>query len=90
MSGVTAAETPGQVEQRHRDEWQRNAQMAADAIEAGDADALRLAKLAAETIKLRQDCERKAWCLDKPDRGGDGFVIPPIEIVVVDAEDPDA
>ncbi len=48
---------------RHREEWERHRILLDAAIAAEDADLLKLAKLAAETLKIRQDAERRVWAI---------------------------
>lgn len=45
---------------RHRQEWERHRPLMEEALN-GDAEAAKLAKTAAETLKIRQEAERKAW-----------------------------
>jgi hypothetical protein len=56
-----AAEAKAAVILRHQEEWTKHQQLISSAIEAGDFDAAKLAKITAETIKIRQEGERKAW-----------------------------
>lgn len=53
---------------RHRNEWPAVRSELYKALKTRDADGARLAKIAAETFKLVQDGERKAWGIDA---GGD-------------------
>lgn len=46
---------------RHKREWEEQRTLLGEALASGDADRARLAKLAAETLKIRQEGERKAW-----------------------------
>ena len=52
------------VVQRHRDEWEEHKQIVDKAVGARDFDAAKLAKITAETLKIRQEAERKAWSID--------------------------
>lgn len=52
------------VIQRHRDEWEEHKGLVDSAIGAQDFDAAKLAKITAETLKIRQEAERKAWNID--------------------------
>lgn len=52
------------VVDRHRREWDEHQQLIQDAIANGDFEAAKLAKITAETVRIRQDGERKAWSLD--------------------------
>ena len=45
---------------RHREEWERHRPLMDEAL-SGDAEAVKLAKTVAETLKIRQEGERKAW-----------------------------
>ncbi|MDR0338729.1 MAG: hypothetical protein LBH65_00455 [Desulfovibrio sp.] len=63
-----AADAKAAVIMRHKNEWDRHQQLIEDALAEGSFDAAKLAKITAETIKLRQEGERKAWgILDKID-----------------------
>ena len=56
------------VLQRHRDEWLRHRRLIDDVMESGDYEQARLVKLIAETLKIRQDGERRTWGLaDRPE-----------------------
>ena len=52
------------VVQRHRDEWEEHKQIVDTAVGTRDFDAAKLAKITAETLKIRQEAERKAWSID--------------------------
>jgi hypothetical protein len=54
------------VEQEHRTEWAEHRRRLAEAIALGNAEQVKLAKLVAEILKIRQEAERKVWQLDKP------------------------
>ncbi|MDF0605392.1 hypothetical protein HZU77_006975 [Neisseriaceae bacterium TC5R-5] len=64
---TTAADLRSDVLEQHRTEWQRHRNQYPP-LEIGDEKAgflrARIAKLAAEVIRLRQEGERKAWGLD--------------------------
>lgn len=49
---------------RHRDEWEEHKELVDKAIGTKDFDAAKLAKITAETLKIRQEAERKAWRID--------------------------
>ena len=49
------------VIQRHREEWDKIRILIDDAVTEQDAEAAKLAKITAETLKIRQEGERKAW-----------------------------
>lgn len=75
VAGVVAGSTPqkkaealsraagdkADVIQRHRDAWPKIKALNAQAIEAQDFNAAKLAKITAETERIIQDGERKAW-----------------------------
>jgi hypothetical protein len=52
------------VVQRHRDEWEEHKDIVDTAIGTKDFEAAKLAKITAETLKIRQEAERKAWAID--------------------------
>lgn len=52
------------VVQRHRDEWEEHKHLVDTAIVTKDFDAAKLAKITSETLKIRQEAERKAWQID--------------------------
>lgn len=56
-----AADAKAAVIMRHKAEWEQHQQLIRQAVESGDFDAAKLAKITAETIKIRQEGERKAW-----------------------------
>lgn len=56
-----AADRKVAVINRHRQEWDEHAKWVQQAIEDGDLEAAKLAKITAETLKIRQEGERKAW-----------------------------
>ena len=56
-----AADRKADVIQRHRDAWPKIKALNAQAIEAQDFNAAKLAKITAETERIIQDGERKAW-----------------------------
>jgi len=57
------------IPQRHREEWADHLVLLEEALAARDMELLKLAKLAAETLKIRQEGERRAWGLGG-ERGG--------------------
>lgn len=62
-----AAEDKAAVIQRHRNAWPKIKSLNVQAIEAQDFEAAKLAKITAETERIIQDGERKAWGIaDKP------------------------
>lgn len=73
-----AADALAAVIQRHKDEWERHWQILDAALAASDFEAAKLAKITAETLRLRQDGERRAWGLDgkaETGRGGEALEI---------------
>lgn len=56
-----AADRKAAVIARHKQEWEDHARWVQQALDAGDFEAAKLAKITAETIKIRQEGERKAW-----------------------------
>ena len=52
------------VIQRHRDEWEEHKGIVDKAVGALDFESAKLAKITAETLKIRQEAERKAWNID--------------------------
>jgi len=59
-----AAMRRAEVELRHQTEWEEHKTLVDQAIGAKDFEAAKLAKITAETLKIRQEGERKAWRLD--------------------------
>ncbi len=87
------------VERRHRAQWATQRTALTAAIKATDGEKLKFIKLVAETLKICQEGERKAWRLDKPtevkdagatDGAGHGRALTRIECVVIDPPDRDA
>ena len=73
-----AADALAAVIQRHKSEWDRHWQIVEEALESGDFERAKLAKILAETLRLRQDGERRAWGLDgksETGRGGEALEI---------------
>lgn len=56
-----AADAKASVIMRHKKEWDDQEALAREAVEKRDFDLAKLAKITAETIKIRQEGERKAW-----------------------------
>lgn len=46
---------------RHKAEWERHKAIMDEALQNADFDRAKLAKITAETLKIRQDGERRAW-----------------------------
>ena len=57
----SAADARVAVIQRHRGAWPKIKELNAQAIEAQDFNAAKLAKITAETERIIQDGERRAW-----------------------------
>lgn len=67
-----AADAKASVIRRHKDEWDQHQRLIVEALEAGNFDMAKLAKITAETIRIRQEGERKAWGIqEKADVGTD-------------------
>lgn len=65
-----AAERKAAVIMRHKAEWDRHYVIMDEALENKDFNAAKLAKITAETLKIRQDGERRAWGIqDKSESG---------------------
>lgn len=56
-----AAEQKAAVIERHRQEWEEQERLSKQAIVNADFEMAKLAKITAETLKIRQEGERKAW-----------------------------
>lgn len=56
-----AADAKAAVMVRHKEEWERHQALIDEALAAGDFDKAKLAKITAETLKIRQEGERRAW-----------------------------
>ena len=56
-----AAEDKAAVIRNHRDAWGGFKQEVKAALEANDFDRLKCLKIASETLRNAQECERKAW-----------------------------
>lgn len=62
-----AAEDRAAVIRNHREAWDGFKQDVKAALEANDFDRLKCLKIASETLRNAQECERKAWGIpDKP------------------------
>ena len=69
-----AAEAKADVIMRHKAEWDRHKIIMDEALANEDFNAAKLAKITAETLKIRQDGERKAWGIQ--DKSESGPVVP--------------
>ena len=56
-----ASDAKAAVMVRHKEEWERHQTLIDEALAEGDFDKAKLAKITAETLKIRQEGERKAW-----------------------------
>lgn len=56
-----AASAKAAVIARHKQEWENHQRLIDEALAREDFNAAKLAKITAETIRIRQDGERKAW-----------------------------
>ena len=64
----TRAVTREDILRRHKDEWARHAELVDAALDDSDIELAKLAKVLAETMRIRQDGERRAWGInDKTD-----------------------
>lgn len=87
-----AAGAVASVMLRHKEEWKRHQALIDDALKAGDFNKAKLAKITAETLKIRQEGERKAWGIaDKSSvdmTSSDGSMSPPkvIDVIFVNAD----
>ena len=61
-----AVDLRAKVLERHRKEWDGVRQRVYEALRSGDFDRAKLGKISAESIRIIQDGERKAWGLDVP------------------------
>ena len=62
-----AAEDKAAIIRNHREAWDGFKQEVKAALEANDFDRLKCLKIASETLRNAQECERKAWGIqDKP------------------------
>jgi hypothetical protein len=73
----TAVEMRAQVLDRHRKEWNAPRKISYEAVTERNFEKAKLAKITAETLKLVQDGERKAWGIDT---GPDGSR--PVTVVI--------
>ena len=85
------------VEKLHRAQWDGQRTLLADAIKAHDSEEVKFVKLVAETLKICQEGERRAWQLDQPaackaprKKGGAGHDAKPLQIeyLIVDPQAP--
>lgn len=56
-----AADAKAAVIRRHQSEWDEHMRLMREALETKDFDVAKLAKITAETLKIRQEAERRAW-----------------------------
>lgn len=56
-----AAQKKADVIAKHKQEWAKHQKWIDEALANGDFNAAKLAKITAETIRIRQDGERRAW-----------------------------
>lgn len=56
-----AADAKASVIFRHQEEWVSHKAIISEALDEGDFDKAKLAKITAETLKIRQEGERRAW-----------------------------
>lgn len=60
-----AADAKAAVILRHKAEWERHKTIMDEALDTSDFALAKLAKITAETLKIRQDGERKTWGIDR-------------------------
>lgn len=70
-----ATERRAAVLERHRKEIDGPRKLVYQAIQSGDLEKAKLAKAIAETLRIAQELERKAWGLDAGDGGASVIVI---------------
>lgn len=70
-----ATERRAAVLDRHRKEVDAPRKLVYQAIQLGDLEKAKLAKTVAETLRIAQELERKAWGLDAGELAGGGAVI---------------
>lgn len=70
-----ATERRAAVLDRHRKEVDAPRKLVYQAIQSGDLEKAKLAKTVAETLRIAQELERKAWGLDAGEQAGGGAVI---------------
>jgi len=68
-----------QVLDRHRKEWSAPRKIAYEAVQKGDFERAKLAKITAETLKLIQDGECRAYGITQEARGGDARTVVVVE-----------
>ena len=61
MDATRDARAREAVVQRHKEEWERHQALMDEALADNDLEKARLAKVMAETLRIRQEAERKAW-----------------------------
>ena len=78
-----AANAKAAVIMRHKSEWDRHQALIEEALADGSFDKAKLAKITAETIRIRQEGERKAWgIIDIDVRPQQATVGPKLELVL--------
>ena len=70
-----ATERRAAVLERHRKEIDGPRKLVYQAIQSGDLEKAKLAKAIAETLRIAQELERKAWGLDAAEGGSSVIVI---------------
>lgn len=70
-----ATERRAAVLERHRKEIDGPRKLVYQAIQSGDLEKAKLAKAIAETLRIAQELERKAWGLDAGDSLGDKVIV---------------
>jgi hypothetical protein len=95
--GPKPATTRKALEKLHRAQWDGQRKLLAGAIEERDGEKVKFAKLVAETLKICQEGERRAWEIYQPavskapkKKGGAGHDAKPLQIeyLIVDPQVP--
>lgn len=76
-----SSELRADIAVRHRREWGVVRALLNEAVKVRDLGKAKLAKVAAETLKVTQDGERKAWGMDVPEGAG-GAGAPTVTVVI--------
>lgn len=74
-----AVDVRAQVIDRHRKEWSAPRKIAYEAVQKGDFERAKLAKITAETLTLIQSGECRAYGISQEARGADGQTVVVVE-----------
>lgn len=78
-----AADRKAAVITRHREEWVKHQAIIDEALNNNDFDRAKLAKITAETLKIRQEGERKAWGItDLPTENSTKAMAPTVAVSI--------